>query len=64
MNAVKMPKFAAERKFIADRLVDLYVGLADEIVGCLPSPGTVSRSQTMTLGCMRVSFHNTQNLNI
>jgi hypothetical protein len=34
MNAVKMPEFAAERKFVPDSLTDFYVGLADEVVGC------------------------------
>jgi hypothetical protein len=41
-------------KLVADRLANFYVGLADKIIGgCEPTrSGTVSRSQTITLGFM------------
>jgi hypothetical protein len=42
-------------KLVSDRLADLHIGLADEVVGGHPArSGTVSRSQTMTLGFMPV----------
>jgi len=42
------------REFVADRLADFHVGLADKVVGGRKPAkvGTVSRSQTMTLGFM------------
>jgi hypothetical protein len=44
------------RELVADRLADLYIRLADEIVGAnLARSGTVSRSQTMTLGFMQIA---------